>query len=108
MRHLILIASLTLILGACASSDPHSNTGDAHVVVKPTTDYGAAYQVQLRNYENEDINLNNRDTRLDILDEVLAEYCDDGYIIKREEVVAEGLLDGKRRRDNFYVYATCR
>lgn len=104
----VLIASIILSLAGCATPDPYANAGKAHYTVKPSTAHGAAYEIQLRNYENENINITNKDIRRATLDEAMENYCgDDGYTVTHEEVVAEGMLDRSKRRNNFYVYVRC-
>ena len=110
-RILKYIGVIVMLFGAAScgtlEEQRHWNVGEAHAIVKNANMYGAQYQVQLRNYENDEINLQNKIIRHQLLTETMVEYCDDGYEIIREEIVPEGLLLQNKRRENYYIYLNC-
>lgn len=104
----LLTLATALLLASCASQNPTSNSADPYVTIVPTNSHNAQYRVVFKNYENGDINIHSRKVRHDLLkDSIDAEYCPDGYIVKHEKIVKEGLLTNSGRQSNYYIYVRC-
>jgi len=104
----LLTLTTLLLLASCANQNPTTNDADPYVTITPTNSYNAMYRVAFKNYENDGVNIHSRKIRHDLLAEFInAEYCPDGYIVKHEEIVKEGLLTNSGRQSNYYTYVRC-
>jgi len=101
------VCLFVVLLASCSNSNPKLNTADPYMEINPTTDYNSEYRLGFKNYENDGIDIIARETRTELVEEVMVDYCQDGFIINHEEFVKEGLLTNFGRRKNYYAYVSC-